>query len=384
MAKKKSKEIVKNKKKFDEPEKIQDKVETIISDDIQWNKPLILFYNFIYGLLMGFSDGVPGYSGGTTLSIMGFYDKLINNIKSIFKPTVKKDFWKYLLWFLPFAIGWILIISLFLYIVKIAGDSNSGIILVSLFASLSLFSIPLFYMANKDSIPNPLVMLKSLKSKDKKSLKNVSLFSIGILVMLTIALCARFIPASGGVSFLKNSYQPVIDKDGQIVVQTQEIVLLLIAGFLAGFFMLVPGISGSLIMYMFGVYGQFSYMAHGMLSNANYIPYVIFPIICMIIGAVVSSISLSWVLKKFKQEFNMLSFGFVSFSFAAILIALSSNDYATLNKVSNIGGSIAMIFLAMIISGILFVFLNQTNKIHYPKYRIKFLDKHNKKESLKN
>ena len=42
---------------------------------------------------MGVSDGIPGYSGGTTLNIIGFYKDLVSNVKLIFKPDVKKYFY---------------------------------------------------------------------------------------------------------------------------------------------------------------------------------------------------------------------------------------------------------------------------------------------------
>lgn len=39
------------------------------------------------GMFMGISDGIPGYSGGTTLSLFNFYDVLMNKIKLLFKKN---------------------------------------------------------------------------------------------------------------------------------------------------------------------------------------------------------------------------------------------------------------------------------------------------------
>lgn len=36
----------------------------------------------VFGVLMGFSDGIPGYSGATTLTIFGFYPKFIYHARS--------------------------------------------------------------------------------------------------------------------------------------------------------------------------------------------------------------------------------------------------------------------------------------------------------------
>ena len=41
----------------------------------------------IYGIFMGISDGIPGYSGGTTLSLLGFYETFIIRLKLIFKKN---------------------------------------------------------------------------------------------------------------------------------------------------------------------------------------------------------------------------------------------------------------------------------------------------------
>lgn len=42
------------------------------------------FTRMLFGIFMGISDGIPGYSGGTTLTLLGFYEKLIFKIKEIF------------------------------------------------------------------------------------------------------------------------------------------------------------------------------------------------------------------------------------------------------------------------------------------------------------
>ncbi len=38
---------------------------------------------------MGLSDAIPGYSGGTTMSIIGFFEKLVYKVKNIFKQDVR-------------------------------------------------------------------------------------------------------------------------------------------------------------------------------------------------------------------------------------------------------------------------------------------------------
>lgn len=46
------------------------------------SSPLTLFRNFVYGLLMGGADVIPGVSGGTMALIVGVYERLVGAISS--------------------------------------------------------------------------------------------------------------------------------------------------------------------------------------------------------------------------------------------------------------------------------------------------------------
>lgn len=58
-----------------------------------------------YGLFMGVSDGIPGYSGGTTLSLFNFYDELMKKIKFIFSKNKFKLKLNTFLNLLPFLVS---------------------------------------------------------------------------------------------------------------------------------------------------------------------------------------------------------------------------------------------------------------------------------------
>lgn len=51
----------------------------------------------IFGFLMGISDAIPGYSGGTTLTLLNFYDNLVENTKGVFKPQLNTKRWQHFL-----------------------------------------------------------------------------------------------------------------------------------------------------------------------------------------------------------------------------------------------------------------------------------------------
>lgn len=352
-----------------------------IDDSIGWKNPKELLKNSLFGIFMGISDAIPGYSGGTTLSIIGFYDKLIENLKNIFKPTIPNTRLKHLLWVIPFILTWVLMLVGMFYMVHEVSSKNWGVSLVFLFASFAFFSLPFFFLSNKKEFPtfDDIKTIKNHANK-KKMIVNISLFTFGFIFLIIIAIVIRTAlytkDSNGnyiyGISFLQNNIQPIIPKDFNM----QSIFTYLFAGFFAGFCMLIPGVSGSMMLYLFNIYPKLSSALQQVLTftkeGLDYFPQIIGVSISMILGIVSSVICISWVTKKYKQQFYCLSAGLVSSSFLCILIALSSGDYNTLsNNPGLLGVSISMIFIALIINGFLFIFLKKTKRVEFPNIKIK-------------
>ena len=353
-----------------------------IDADIGWKNPKVLLMNALYGLFMAFSDAVPGYSGGTTLSIIGFYDRLINGIKNIFKPEIPGTRWKYLLWSLPFLVVWISLLVAFLVCVHFISEANQGVILVFLFATFSFCSIPFFFLTNKNNLPSYLTKFSEFSTSDKiqkkKNITNLVLIILGFLILLVISIVIRFVPQlGGGVTFIKN----INESFDYSNFDMGNVLTLLVSGFLAGFFMLVPGISGSLMLYLTGSYSNVSTFiadlpgrfANGIkvVEAGESIPYLVIIIVAGIFGFISSILVINWIKKRFYAEFYSLSFGFVLASFISILIALSSKDYATLSNPLTLGLSIGMIVIGFVFNFGILIALNQTRRINVPFLYIK-------------
>lgn len=344
------------------------------ADSIGWNKPKILARNFLYGIFMGFSDGVPGYSGGTTLTIIGFYQQLIHNFKLIFKPDVKKYFWKYLLWFLPFVLAWGGMLYGFMQVVDAAAQNNMGIVLVFLFGSFAFFSIPLFLITNKNDMVKIKDLPKAFKNKEKWSYVHWFLIIFAFLAMVAIGIGARFIPETEttngeviqGVTFAVNAQNWVDTYSSDYM----SVIFIILASFIAGFAMLIPGVSGSLVLFMTGWYPKISQAIAGFQDNPNYVLFLVLVAIGLICGVIFSSFVITWMLKKWEKAFYSLSFGLVAGAFIAIFVSLSSHEYAFLSDGTTLGLAIAMIPIALIINILIFVVLNETKKIDYPKFKI--------------
>lgn len=179
--------------------------------------------NAFWGFCMALADSVPGVSGGTIAFILGFYDKFINSLNDIFFGDLNKK--KSAIWFLfKLGTGWIIGMSIAVFILTSLFEKKIYAV-SSLFIGFIIFSIPLIIKEEKDNI--------------KGHYKNIIFAIIGILV---VCLITYFNPMTGSSS--------VNIKDLNIGL----VLYLLIAGIVSISAMVLPGISGSTLLLIFGLY----------------------------------------------------------------------------------------------------------------------------------
>ena len=182
-----------------------------------------LIVNVFRGFCMALADSVPGVSGGTVAFILGFYDKFINSLNDLFsKDGNKKESIKFLI---KLGIGWIIGMALATIILSKVFESHIYVV-SSLFVGFILFAIPLII---KDD-------MKLLKGNYKHLIFTV----IGIVV----------------VSLLTYLNQKTINSI-DISVSSLNIGLCIytfVAGMVAISAMVLPGISGSTLLLIFGLY----------------------------------------------------------------------------------------------------------------------------------
>lgn len=56
---------------------------TRLEDIFQKDRIKDILLRCLFGFLMGISDGIPGYSGATTLTIFGFYPKFMHHARML-------------------------------------------------------------------------------------------------------------------------------------------------------------------------------------------------------------------------------------------------------------------------------------------------------------
>lgn len=198
--------------------------------------------NAFWGFCMALADSVPGVSGGTIAFILGFYDKFINSLDSLFygKRNEKKSaFW----FLLKLGSGWIVGLALATFILTKFFESKIYAV-SSLFLGFVIFSLPLIIKEEKNCL--------------KGNYKNLIYSLIGILV---VVLITYFNPVSGGDA---------------VNISTLSIGLslyILVAGMISISAMVLPGISGSTLLLIFGLYIPIINAIKEFLSfNFTYVP----------------------------------------------------------------------------------------------------------------
>ena len=177
----------------------------------------------LQGLCMALADSVPGVSGGTVAFILGYYEKFINSLNALVsKDSDKKEALKFLG---KLGIGWA--IGLILASLVLSSVFETHIYAISsLFIGFILFAIPSIIKEEKDTL--------------KGKYQYLIFTAIGIAV---VALLTYFNPTSGGgISVDINSLNIGI------------CIYAFVVGMVAISAMILPGISGSTILLIFGLY----------------------------------------------------------------------------------------------------------------------------------
>ena len=171
---------------------------------------------------MALADSVPGVSGGTVAFILGFYDDFITSLDDIFRGTweAKK---KAAIYLIKILIGWTVG---FLLAASILADLfNTKIYeMSSLFLGFIIFAIPL--------------VIKEEKSVLHGKYKNIIFAILGIALVVAITIAST---------------------NSSININLQEmnigtIIYVFVVAMIAISAMILPGISGSTMLLIFGIY----------------------------------------------------------------------------------------------------------------------------------
>lgn len=251
--------------------------------------------NFIRGFCMALADSVPGVSGGTVAFVLGFYDKFIGSLDALVagKKEEKIEGLKFLI---KIGIGWVT--GMVLSMLFIASIFESQIYRISsLFIGFIIFAIPIIVMEEKESIAG--------------KYKNAVFALLGIAIVVFITY---FNPATkGGVD---------------VSIDTLNIglgIYVFIAGMVAISAMVLPGISGSTLLLIFGLYVPVvSAIKEVLTFNFEYLPILIIFGLGVITGVFVTIRGVKYVLTHFRSQTIYTILGLMIGSLYAVVMGPAS------------------------------------------------------------
>ena len=225
----------------------------------------IIMMRFVQGFFMAAADSVPGVSGGTVAFLLGFYDEFINALDDLFKGKLSEKK-KALLFLIKIGIGWVAgFVICALLLVKLFDKKIYG--LSSLFLGFIIFAIPLVIIEEKEVL--------------KGKYKNIIFSILGMALVV-------------GISLL-NTKSGLVDVGNITHLTIPLAIYIFLTGAIAITAMVLPGISGSTLLLVFGLYMPIMTCVKKVLSfNFNYL----LPLLIFMCGLVVGIVTFVRLIKK--------------------------------------------------------------------------------------
>lgn len=249
-----------------------------------------------HGFCMALADSVPGVSGGTIAFILGFYDRFLDALHGLFgkDPAARKDAVRYLL---KLGLGWVIGMGTCVLVLSQLFQTHIYF-MSSLFLGLTLTSFPLVVRAEADA----------LRGKEK----NLPFAALGLALVV-------------GLTLLRDDVSAVrIQFTG---AQVWTLGYLFVSGAVAITAMVLPGISGSTILLIAGVYLQ----AIQALRSLFDLDLSVLPGLCALAFGFAAGVGLSIrairaALKKYRSQMVWLILGLMAGSLYAIAMGPAGLD----------------------------------------------------------
>ena len=255
-----------------------------------------MIMQMINGFCMALADSVPGVSGGTIAFLMGFYDDFITSIDDLLTGNMEKKK-KAFMFLVKLGIGWV--IGFLSAVLVLTSVFESHIYAISsLFIGFIIFAIPVVIGEEKKCL-----------SENKKWM----IFTV--LGAALVAAITYFNPVSGGEGMSFDNFSAGFG------------LYLFLAGAIAISAMVLPGISGSTLLLIMGIYlpiiNGIKDILH--LDFSSFLPLFCFG--CGVIVGVFSIVKLiRKALEKFRAQTIYLIIGMMLGSIYAVIMGPTTLD----------------------------------------------------------
>ena len=250
--------------------------------------------NAIQGFSMALADSVPGVSGGTVAFVLGFYDKLINSLNALIsRKGDKKEAIRFLV---KLGIGWVIGMSIASLILSNLFEIHIYQV-SSLFIGFTIFAIPLIIKEEKENV--------------KGKYKNLIFTIIGIVIVSAITY-----------------FNPQTGNRANIDITNLNFGLALyvfVAGMIAISAMILPGISGSTLLLIFGLYMPIiTGIKETLHFNLSYIPVLFVFGLGVLAGIALIIKIVKKALEKYRSQTIYLIIGLMIGSIYAIMMGVTT------------------------------------------------------------
>ena len=255
-----------------------------------------VIWNMLQGFCMALADSVPGVSGGTIAFIMGFYDKFLISLNDLISGN-QEERREAVIFLAKLGAGWVIGFSSSVLVLGSLFDSHIYE-LCSLFIGLSLFAVPLIVKEEWESIRGKYLYLG--------------------FTVLGIAIVA-------GITWLnQNSSGNTMNLD---TLGIGNGIYVFVTAMIAISAMVLPGISGSTLLLVFGLYVPIMAAIRGFLHlEFRYIP-VLFLFGMGILTGIFTSVKLLRAgLKKYRAQMIYLILGLILGSLYSIVMGPATLD----------------------------------------------------------
>ena len=229
-----------------------------------------MIMQILNGFCMALADSVPGVSGGTIAFLLGFYDEFITAIDDLITGNMEKKKVAFV-FLIKLGIGWVLgFISAVLVLTRVFESHIYAI--SSLFIGFIIFAIPVVIREEKESL-----------GQNKKYLFFV------LIGMAIVSAITYFNPVSGGEGMSFDNFSFGLG------------VYLFLAGAVAISAMVLPGISGSTLLLIMGIYLP---IINGIKEILHFNFSSFLPIFCFGCGILVGVFSVVKLIRKALEHFR--------------------------------------------------------------------------------
>lgn len=287
------------------------------------------FLNIVRGAAIGVAFIIPGFSGGSVAAILGIYEKLVGSVADIFK-----HFKSSIAFLFPILIGLVLGVAALILPIQ-WGLNHFPIPTVSLFVGLALGGLP--------SVTE--------KVKGKPNWTHI----LACLIPLVFAASLCFLPTA--------------EEKDLLHLEFGGYLLLVLIGAVGACALVVPGISGSMLLLIFGYYTPLVDLLTKHLLMGQDIGVSILVFFCVGIGVIAGffgiSILMKHLLKRFPRGTYFAIIGFIVGSIPAVyasVIGEPTFDMAMLKDPWYIVVSVALLLVGAALSLALVLYARKKGK----------------------